>query len=462
MNNHQRSLEKPVSLEGVGLHTGSTCKVTLHPAAAGAGLVFLRREGERQVEIPANVELVTGTERGTVLSSDGLSLHTVEHLLAALAGLGIDNCRIEMDGPEPPIFDGSAMPFIQAIREAGIQEYEEERNFLSIDSTVVYHDESGVDIVVVPSQEFRVTYMVDYANPSLGTQYTSMYGWDEFVEEFAPARTFCFASELLYLQERGLIQGGSLDSALVFADVDHGALSNLESHFDVTLDHAALDRGERILGGQKLHWTNEPVRHKVLDLAGDLCLLGQPLKAHVLVARGGHSAHVELVKLLKQEAVKQSLQKEYQQRLTSDLVFDINAIERILPHRYPFLLVDKITELKPGTFVRGIKSVTINEPFFQGHFPGHPIMPGVLIVEAMGQTGGILLLNSYDRPEEKVVYFTGLDKVRFRKPVQPGDQLVMECTMIRQRRNMCTMEARAYVAGQLVTTAELSAMVVDK
>ncbi len=462
MNLNQRSIQRPISVSGQGLHTGASCTVTFHPAAAGHGLVFRRRDGERVVDIPARIEHVVSTDRGTVLAVDGLRVHTAEHLLAALAGLGIDNCLMEMDGPEPPILDGSAAPFIQALREAGIAEYEEARDFLSVDRTVVYHDEHGVDIVVVPSEEFRVTYMVDYANPALGTQYTSMYGWSEFVDEYAPARTFCFASELVELQRRGLIQGGRLDAALVFLDVKDQDLEHLEEHFHVTVDHARLAEGRRILGDQDLHWPNEPVRHKVLDLAGDLVLLGQPLKAHVLVARGGHTAHVALVRQLKQEAVRKSLQKEYQQRLNAEVVFDIAAIERILPHRYPFLLVDRITELKPGEFVRGIKCVTINEPFFPGHFPGHPIMPGVLIVEAMGQTGGILLLNSYDRPEEKVVYFTGLEKVRFRKPVKPGDQLVMELTMLKQRRGMCLMEGKAYVDGQLVTSAEMSAMVVDK
>ena len=462
MNLNQRSIETTAVVSGVGLHTGAESRVTFHPAPAGHGLIFRRRDGERTVDIPARIEHVVGTDHGTVLAVDGLRVHTVEHLLAGLAGLGIDNCLIELDGPEPPILDGSAAGFTTALLAAGLRELEEPRDFLSVDRTVVYHDEQGVDIVVVPSEEFRVTYMVDYANPALGTQYTSMYGWSEFVDEYAPARTFCFASELLELQKRGLIQGGRLDAALVFLDVADEDLSRLEEHFHVTVDHARLAAGGRILGDQSLHWPNEPVRHKVVDLAGDLCLLGQPLKAHVLVARGGHTAHVALVRQLKQEAVRKSLQKEYQQRLSADVIFDTAAIERILPHRYPFLLVDRVTELKPGEFVRGIKCVTVNEPFFPGHFPGHPIMPGVLIVEAMGQTGGILLLNSYDRPEEKLVYFMGLDKVRFRKPVKPGDQLVMEMTMLKQRRGMCLMEGKAFVDGQVVCSAEMSAMVVDK
>jgi UDP-3-O-[3-hydroxymyristoyl] N-acetylglucosamine deacetylase / 3-hydroxyacyl-[acyl-carrier-protein] dehydratase len=463
MNKNQRSIKSEISLSGVGLHTGETCTVRFHPAPEDHGLIFRRLTADGPVDIPASIDNVVATDRGTVLAEGDVKVHTCEHLLAGLAGLGIDNCLIEMSGSEAPILDGSAKPFMDAFLEAGIDEQEAPRAFLAIATTVVYHDEvSGVDIVVVPSDEFRVTYMVDYTNPTLGTQYTSMYGWDEFTKEFAPARTFCFASELIAMQERGLIKGGSTKSALVFADVAEKQLSDLEEHFGIEVDHSCLNTGKHIMGDQKLRWENEPVRHKVVDLAGDLCLLGQPLNAHVLVARGGHTAHVELVRLLKKEAIKQQLQKEYQQRITADAVFDSAAIERILPHRYPFLLVDRITELKPGEFVRGLKGVTKNEPYFQGHFPGHPIMPGVLIVEAMGQTGGILLLNSFDRPEEKVVYFTGLDKVRFKRPVQPGDQLVMEVRLVKQRRGMCLMEGKAFVNGQVVASAEMSAMVIDK
>jgi UDP-3-O-[3-hydroxymyristoyl] N-acetylglucosamine deacetylase / 3-hydroxyacyl-[acyl-carrier-protein] dehydratase len=463
MNKNQRSLKSPATLSGVGLHTGETCTVVFHPAAEGHGLIFRRQTSKGAVDIPASIDKVESTDRGTVLAEGDVKVHTCEHLLAALAGLGIDNCLIEMSGSEAPIMDGGAKPFMDAILEAGIEEMDAARNFLSIDTTVVYHDEkTGVDIVVVPSDEFRVTYMVDYTNPTLGTQYTSMYGWDEFTEEFAPARTFCFASELVPMLERGLIKGGSTKNALVFADVEESVLSSLEDRFGIEVDHSCLNTGKHIMGNQELRWENEPVRHKVVDLIGDLCLLGQPLNAHVLVARGGHPSHIELVRLLKKEAIKQQLQKEYQQRITADAVFDAAAISRILPHRYPFLLVDRITELKPGEFVRGLKGVTQNEPFFPGHFPGHPIMPGVLIVEAMGQTGGILLLNSFDRPEEKVVYFTGLDKVKFKRPVQPGDQLVMEVRLIKVRRGMCSMQGKALVNGQVVASAEMSAMVIDK
>ncbi len=458
----QRSVARAVSVEGSGLHTGELCRATFNPAGPGEGLVFRREVEGRTLDIPVDVANVISTDRGTVIAVDGVKVHTVEHLLAALAGLGIDNCLIELTGPEPPILDGSSLPFFEALKEAGIQEFPVERNFLELDSTIVYHDDSGVDIVVFPSEEFRVTYMVDYQNPALGTQYTSMYGWEEFEEEFVPARTFCFLSELLAMKERNLIRGGGLDSALIFADLsDNDEVERLKDAFGYHNQEIVVE-ANGILNNVQQRFYNEPVRHKVLDLAGDLCLLGQPLKAHVLAARGGHTSHVALVKMLKQEAVKQSLQKEYQQRITGSVVFDAAAIERILPHRYPFLLVDRITELKPGEFVRGIKCVTTNEPFFPGHFPGHPIMPGVLIVEAMGQTGGILLLNSVDHPEEKVVYFVGLDKVRFRKPVKPGDQLVMELNMLRNKRGICTMEGKAYVDGELVCSAEMMASVVDK
>ncbi len=464
MITQQRSLARPATFEGRGLHTGVPVKMTLHPAEANHGLVFrVPDEDGAPTDIPALVEHVDDLTRSTCLRNGKARVHTVEHVLAALAGLGIDNCLIELDNIETPIADGSSRHFIEKIREAGIQDLEEEREFFVLDKVVSYTNEKGVDIVIMPSDEFRVTYMVDYAVPGMGTQYTSMYGMEEFEEEYSSARTFCLLSELVALKEAGLIQGGSLDSGLVL--LDHALEEQEERELRRTFgfeDGHFEPAANGVLDNRELRWVNEPVRHKVLDLVGDLCLLGKPLKAHVLAARGGHATHVEAVKLLQKEAVRQSLQKEYQERLTAGVVFDTSAIERIMPHRYPMLLVDRITELKPGEFVRGLKGVTINEPFFQGHFPGHPIMPGVLIVEALGQCGGILLLNSFEHPEDKVVYFSGLNNVKFRKPVVPGDQLMLECTMIRQRRGICAMKGKALVNNEVVCSAEMSAIVMDK
>jgi UDP-3-O-[3-hydroxymyristoyl] N-acetylglucosamine deacetylase/3-hydroxyacyl-[acyl-carrier-protein] dehydratase len=464
MIKNQRSLESPARMSGIGLHTGVPVTMTLHPAPADHGLVFLVPDATGQpVRIPARVEFVDDLTRSTCLRSGSAVVHTVEHVLASLSGLGIDNCLIELDAIETPIADGSSREFIRLIREAGIREYDEPRVFFAPDQPITFRNDRGVDIVILPSDEFRVTYMVDYAVPGMGTQYTSMVGMEEFEEEYAGARTFCLLSELLALRSAGLIQGGSLDSGLVLVDrqLAPEALMELQKEFGLE-DRALNDPVNGVLDNRELRFVNEPVRHKVLDLIGDLCLLGQPLRAHVLAARGGHATHVEVVKLLKKDAVRQSLQREYQDQLHADRVFDIGAIERIMPHRYPMLLVDRILELKPGEFVRGMKCVTRNEPFFDGHFPGHPIMPGVLIVEAMGQCGGVLMLNSYDRPEEKVVYFSGLDAVKFRKPVVPGDVLMFELTMVKMRRGFCSMKGRALVDGQLVCTAEMSAVVMDK
>jgi len=329
---------------------------------------------------------------------------------------------------------------------------------------IAYRDESKmVDIVVVPSDRFRVTYMIDYRYPGIGTQYTSLYDLEaEYVSEFAPARTFCLLSELQHLHHAGLIKGGSLDNALVIIDHDITPedAAELKELLGVTGDVAFPKDG--ILGDNHTRFPNELVRHKTLDLVGDLALLGMPLKAHVLCARAGHSAHVDLVKLLRKAAKKQQLKDKYQAGKTQNFVFDVNAIQRILPHRYPFLFVDRIIELTPGERVVGIKNVTGGEPFFQGHFPGHPIMPGVLIVEAMGQVGGVLLLNSQAEPEKSLVFFTGLDNVKFRKPVLPGDQLVLKVEMLFFKRGLCKMRGQAFVGDQLAAEAEMTAAVVDR
>jgi UDP-3-O-[3-hydroxymyristoyl] N-acetylglucosamine deacetylase/3-hydroxyacyl-[acyl-carrier-protein] dehydratase len=304
--------------------------------------------------------------------------------------------------------------------------------------------------------------MIDYPNSHLGTQYTAMYDLDEFEQEYAPARTFCFLSETEKLKEQGLIRGGDLDNAVVFIDreLDETEFKHLKELFG--LKHKKIQRDGGILDNRKLRFVNEPVRHKVLDLLGDLALLGNPIKGHVMAARAGHASHVEIAKKVREYFETQKLTKKYQTVLQKEFVFDINAIQRIMPHRFPFLLVDRIIEMKPGEFVSGLKNVTINEPFFQGHFPEQPIMPGVLIVEAMGQVGGVLLLNSYENPDSKLVFFTGLDNVKFRKPVLPGDQLFIRVEKLYFRRNFCKIKGEVYVGDTLVAEAEMQAIVVDK
>jgi len=465
MLEQQRTIEKPVTVSGIGLHTGNHSTLTFLPAAVNRGVWFRRTDMDGKPEIKADIEHVVDISRGTTIGQDDLRIFTVEHVLAALAGLMIDNVIVELDANEPPVLDGSAKPFVEALKSAGIVQQDSPRDYFVIEKTIAYSEEKrGVDIVVFPSDEFRITFMVDYKNPALGTQYTSMYSLqDEFETEFAPARTFCFLHEVEELHKQGLIKGGTLDNAIVIIDrkVDENEIESLKKLLSVKEDVKIGTNG--IMNNAPLRFKNEPVRHKALDLIGDLALLGVPLKAHVIAARSGHAANVALVKMLRKEYEKYRISSKFSgEHKDSNIVFGANSILRILPHRYPFLLVDKIIDLIPRERVVGIKNVTLNEPFFQGHFPGHPIMPGVLILEAMAQVGGVLLLNTEQNPDEKLVYFTGLDKVKFRKPVVPGDQIRFEIEMLKYRKAYCRMAGKAYVAGDLVCEAELAAAVVDR
>ena len=464
MLTNQRTLKQSGSISGIGLHTGTECRITFKPAPVGYGFRFVRTDLDGSPEIPALIDNVVDIDRGTSLGSGDVKVHTVEHVLSALMGLQLDNVSIELDASEAPVLDGSAKPFVDLLQALGFTDQAEPKRYLEIDRTITYHDEkNGIDIVVVPSDRFRITYMIDYQNPALGTQYTSLYDIEEeFSREFASARTFCFFSELQDLLKAGLIKGGRIENALVIIDKEltDNEIVDLKKALNVTEDIKIAKDG--ILGERHVRFPNEPVRHKVVDLIGDLALLGIPIKGHILAARAGHESHVELVKKLSKELEKQQLQKKYKVSAPDKCVFDTNAIQRILPHRYPFLMVDRIMELVPGEWVTGIKNVSVNEPYFEGHFPGHPIMPGVLVIEAMGQTGGVLLLNTEAEPGKKVVYFTGLDKVKFRKPVMQGDQLFIRVEMIYFKRGICKMRGRAFVGDQLAAEAELQAVVVDR
>lgn len=466
MLDYQRTISKSVSISGKGLHTGSKTTVTFQPAPSNTGIRFKRTDIKDCPEIPADIDHVVDNSRDTTIGIGDVHIRQVEHVLAALYGLEVDNCVVEVNGNEPPVGDGSAMPFVNILQKAGFEEQDAPKEFLVIDETVPYSDpENGIDIVAFPSDELRITFMVDYQNPALGTQYTSMYSLtDEFVKEFAPARTFCFLHEVEILHDQGLIQGGDLENAVVIVDRDLSPkeLKDLAARFELERKDVVLGTNG-ILGDKQLRFYNEPVRHKALDLLGDLALLGVPLKAHVIAARSGHAAHVALVREIRKLYKKKQLSKRFQKsKAHQGALLDINAIQKILPHRYPFLLVDKIVDLVPGERVTGIKNVTMNENFFTGHFPGHPIMPGVLIVEAMAQTGSILLLDSMENPEDKVAYFMGVDAVKFRKPVLPGDTLQLEVEQLRLRRNTCKMRGRAYVENDLVCEAEMMAMIIDR
>jgi UDP-3-O-[3-hydroxymyristoyl] N-acetylglucosamine deacetylase/3-hydroxyacyl-[acyl-carrier-protein] dehydratase len=462
MSDRQHTIKSSISLNGVGLHTGHPSSLTFKPAEADTGIIFVRTDQANSDPIPALVDYVVDVSRATVLGNKSTRIHTVEHVLAALTGMKVDNVLIELTADEPPAIDGSALPFVEALQKVGVVEQDVERLYLDVDKTYTYHDEkNAVDIVVVPSAEFRVTYMIDYKHISIGTQYTSMYSMGEFLEEFSRARTFCMLSEMESLKKAGLIRGGSLDNAVVFVDgkFSDQEFTRLKKLFALDED---LDQDHTTLGNRDLRYPNEPVRHKTLDLVGDLTLIGAPIRGHVLVARGGHASHIEVAKQLRKVFETQKITRKYGSKSGAGYVFDSQAIENLLPHRYPMLLIDRILELTPMERVVGLKNVTRNESFFDGHFPGHPVMPGVLIIEAMGQAGGVLLLNSIENSATKVVYWTGLDNVKFRKTVIPGDQIKFTVELLLFRRGFCKMKGEARVDGVLVAEADMTAAVVDK
>lgn len=460
----QRTIKKAVSMEGIGLHTGTSCTMTFKPAPENYGIKFVRTDLGGNPEIPAICDYVVDVSRGTTLAVGEAKVHTVEHVLAAVYGLQIDNLIIELDGIEPPIGDGSAMPYVEKLTEAGFLQQEAPKDYLIIDQTVSYHDEERqVDIVALPLDSYRVTVMVDYQNPALGSQHTGLFDFEkEFVSEFAPARTFCFLSEVEQLSKLGLIKGGDIDNAVVIVDkkMSHEELQVLKNKLEIEQEINLGDNG--ILNNKKLRFKNEPARHKLLDLIGDLALIGVPLKAQILAARPGHKANVEFAKEIRKLYQQKKLVKKFQHVKKEGVVFDINAIQRILPHRYPFLLVDKITHLELDKKVIGVKNVSANEEFFIGHFPGQPIMPGVLIIESMAQTGGILLLNAVEEPEKKLVYFMQINNAKFRKPVVPGDQLIIEVEMVQKKSKIVLMRGKAFVDDVLVSEADFMAGIVDR
>lgn len=463
---NQRTIKKPVSVSGKGLHTGVKSELTFKPAPENTGYVFVRTDLEGHPEIVADIDHVVDISRGTTIEQNKNRMHTVEHVLAALAGLKINNCYIEVDNIEPPVLDGSALEFVKVLKEAGIKEQNIPQPVLEIDKIVRYGDQdTESEIHIIPAESFSITCMVDYKVPDLGAQYSgSMDLYGEFEEHYAPARTFCFLSEVEYLKEAGLIKGGDTTNALVFIDkkIDDSEIERIKGLFDDIKEDVML--GENgLLNNTPLRFKNEAVRHKVLDLIGDLALLGLPIQGHILAARSGHKHNIELVKKIKQEYDKKTIQAKFQKDPVEKKAFlDIKGIQNIMPHRYPFLLIDRIVDLVPKKRVHAYKNVSINEEFFQGHFPGDPVMPGVLVVEAMAQSGGLLVLNSESNAEEKLVFFTGIDKVRFRKPVVPGDQIHFKVELLKYRLKMCKIAAKAYVDNELVCEAELMASVVDR
>jgi len=463
INPKQTTLSNKISFKGVGLHTGAPATVTICPAPENHGYKFQRMDVEGQPIIDADCDLVTDTSRGTTLEKDGISISTVEHVLASLVGSEIDNALIQIDGPEMPILDGSSIEFIEGIKKIGSIEQEADREYFEIPHNIHYVDEdNSVEIIAMPVDDYRLTVMVDYNSPVLGTQHASLTNIADFAKEIAPCRTFCFLHELEYLLEHNLIKGGDLNNAIVVVDkpVEQEELDRLAKVFQKDKVEVKKDG---ILNNLDLRFSNEPARHKLLDMIGDLALIGMPIKGQIMAARPGHASNVAFAK-----KVKQAIKKEQRRKLEGRPNYNPNEkpvhttkdIIKMLPHAHPFLLVDKIIEIGEN-YVVGLKNITYDQPFFDGHFPGDPIMPGVLQIEAMAQTGGILVLSTVDDPENYGTYFLKIDNTRFKDKVVPGDTLVMKLELTEPvRRGICIMKGRAWVGEKLVCESELMAQVV--
>lgn len=464
MNVKQTTLKAPVTVLGVGLHTGRQVTMTFKPAPENHGYKFQRVDIEGSPIIDADVDNVTDTSRGTTITQNGASVSTIEHTLAALAGLEIDNVLIEIDAPEAPIMDGSSMPFIEELEKVGIVHQDADREYFVIPNNLYYSEpDRHVEMTAMPYiDDYRVTVMVDYNSPVLGSQHASLSSITEFKKEIASCRTFCFLHELEMLLQHNLIKGGDLNNAIVVVDkvVSENELEHLAKLFN--REKIAVAR-EGILNNIELRHQNEPARHKLLDVIGDLALVGMPLKGHIMAARPGHAANVAFAKKIKALIKKEKAKKNIPHYNPNDTpVYNINEIANILPHRQPFLLIDKITELS-NKHVVGVKNVTMNEEFFKGHFPGNPVMPGVLQIEAMAQTGGILALSTVPDPENYWTYFMKIENARFKDKVLPGDTIIFRLDLMAPiRRGICQMRGTAFVGDKIVMEAELMAQIVKK
>lgn len=459
----QHTIQQSVTVKGVGLHSGKLVTLTFHPAPVNHGYKFQRIDLDQQPVINADVNRVISTNRGTTIQESGAQVSTIEHALSALAGLEIDNVLMEIDGPEVPILDGSAAEFVSVLQDAGLKEQDADREFFDVEKPLRFRDEvTGTELLALPSDSFEVTTMIDFNSPVLGQQYASLTQLDQYAKEIAPCRTFVFLHELERLFNQNLIQGGDLDNAIVIVDreVEQDELDRLAKKLDkpsMTVDQ------EGILNTTKLHFKNEPARHKLLDVIGDIALLGKPLRGKIVATKPGHTANIEFTKILKKQYQEQrKLRGKPKYDPDKEPLFDTVRISQWLPHRYPFLLIDKIIELSK-THVVGVKNVTFNEFFFQGHFPNNPVMPGVLQIEAMAQTGGILALSTVEDPGNWDTYFLKIENAKFKQKIVPGDTILFKLELQAPiRRGICQMQGTAYVGNRIVSEAELTAQIVKR
>jgi len=457
----QKTIKNEVKVSGVGLHSGSPVTLTFKPAEEDSGIRFLRTDISERVYIEADADYVVDTSRGTTIEKNGIKLLTVEHVLAAITGMDIDNILVEVDSMEMPIMDGSSKYYVDALEKAGIEEQHALRWVFDIQDTIRFYDEEkDCEFIAIPSDKYRISSMIDFNSKVLGSQYALLNDISEFKKEIAPCRTFVFLHELEILLKNNLIKGGDLSNAIVFVDrpVEQGELDRLAKLFNKP---SVAVRTEGILNNLEPYFANEPARHKLLDIVGDLTLAGRKIKGHIVATKPGHASNVKFARHLK-KLIKKRLTDEHIPVYHPDQkpVYDINQLKSMLPHRYPFLLVDKIIEIS-DSHVIGVKNITANEEFFSGHFPKEPVMPGVLQIEALAQTGGVLILSSVDDPENYSTYFLKIDNVKFKQKVIPGDTLILKCSLITPvRRGICHMRCEGYVGSKLVIEAELMAQVV--